>query len=102
MEVKHTPGPWHISLSAPDGKGAHKHQISSSNKTIAYAWCPMGRNDEYLFSKLEHDANARLIQVAPDLLEALERCELWFSAHKDGAVMRDVCRAAIAKARGQS
>lgn len=70
--TNHTPGPWKITLSAPNGQGSHKHQIGTSEKTVGYAWLPMDGNGNLLGSGDEHYANARLFAAAPDLLEAAE------------------------------
>lgn len=40
----------------------------------------------------------RLVAAAPELLEALLRCELWLRTHSEGKAMQEVARAAIRKA----
>lgn len=64
---QHTPGPWEISdhrLKTPIGAGP-KHIAM-----VAYFDC--GAGDPRSISPSEHNANARLIAAAPELLEALE------------------------------
>lgn len=70
-EAKHTPGPWSVVPTEPDDKphkprtvtqpvgpdSPHKYRLAD-----VYAWG----------SHAERDANARLIAVAPDLLEACQ------------------------------
>lgn len=71
MDTKHTPGPWMTTMSGrtKDG-GAHQHQIGTLEKTVAYAWVPITGDKDQMFH--EHNANARLIAAAPELLAALE------------------------------
>lgn len=79
---KYTPGPWR----------AEHASIWADNNLIAECTLPGGSAQEAL-------ANARLMAVAPELLEALEEL-----------LMDDLCecsycqrgRAAIAKAKGES
>ena len=81
MTTTHTPGPW---------------GFEESTKTIRavpqnYWLATMDSWD----GAVDHEANARLIAAAPDLLEALEEMV-------DESINREVkARAAIAKARGQ-
>ena len=87
---KHTPGPWvavartnaHIEIEAPG-------QPSYSAKKVATV------------SLTNHEANARLIAAAPELLEALK--ELMVAADRVSAepvTWLGKARAAIAKAEG--
>ncbi len=89
MTTKHTPGPWH------------------------YAECQMGAPSidtaiGDLFTSVlpleEERANVRLMAAAPDLLAALEAAHgyLVMFGTDHGDHIRSVCRAAIAKAKGQS
>jgi hypothetical protein len=57
---KHTPGPWGI-------KGAMI--MASQNRDIAW------------LSKVDTEANARLISVAPDLLAVCKEMEMWIRRH---------------------
>lgn len=61
MNVKHTPGPWHVEL---------KTHILDANRTLIANVCDRydGTNNNFLSSA---EANARLIAAAPELLEAL-------------------------------
>lgn len=101
MSSKHTPGPWTIELS---GYGSI---ICKDGKSMAVAW-PEGLGGP----SFPHEANARLIAAAPELLEALlEAVECGMvpiSSVKDGGASThsrqvrcaDMIRAAIAKATG--
>lgn len=83
MTDQHTPGPW---------------RFEESTKTVRTVlqnyW--LVRLDSWDAGEVNHEANARLIAAAPDLLEALELALV----ATDG-VWEDKARAAIAKARGQ-
>lgn len=110
--VEHTPGPWayHSWGEKASGKrfsvetADHKHGIASIAPNI---------NASTLLTMEQHEANARLIVAAPELLEALETAILRSGFYINGPTHPDVCedegdprwvgfaRAAIAKARGQ-
>ena len=86
---KHTPGPWvavartnaHIEIEAPG-------QPSYSAKKVATV------------SLTNHEANARLIATAPELLEALAALVLNIDAGGASLDAMRTARAAIAKAEG--
>lgn len=61
MNTKHTPGPWAI---IPKGKPFAGDIADNTGAVVAQAYLN------------EHQANAKLIAAAPDLLAALERIEL--------------------------
>lgn len=90
MTTKHTPGPWHY---AECQMGTPFVDTESVGDLFAAA-LPL---DEQI-------ANAHLIAAAPDLLEALEAAHGWLvlvgTDHLEPVRAR--CRAAIAKAKGQS
>jgi hypothetical protein len=78
---KHTPGPWRRNMQANTLRGAGDHFVCDMNDVAS--------------------ANARLIEAAPDLLEALREAlpALEASASYAGAINRvRKARAAIAKA----
>ena len=58
---KSTPWPW--SLEAPHAKDRSYILVSASDETLGQIWEPL--------NKAEHDANARLIAAAPELLDEL-------------------------------
>lgn len=73
-EIKHTPGPWKtdkqgIITGGPDyctsicTTGRHFY---ADRSTFGYRWAEQPHIEKM---RLEHEANARLIAVAPDLLE---------------------------------
>lgn len=82
---KHTPGPWYVTASDPDGG-----MIVTEEETITYWPC----ND---LDSAENMANARLIAAAPDMRAALNsiHAELdgkeWSSDTLDNvaAILRD-------------
>lgn len=101
MNTQHTPGPWAFALEADGGfeiTGVGGHQ-----KSFGYVICARG---EHRKSDETH-ANAKLIAAAPDLLNALELAMATLERVKPSRPCdstqgtRDVCNAAIAKARGQ-
>lgn len=97
--MKHTPGPWVHKrddlLNDYDNPGTHwnaRNIWSPGYSTIAHVI--MQHNDDG-----ESEANARLIEAAPDLLEACQML-LTLSLPRDvsGRAMVDRARAAIEKA----
>jgi hypothetical protein len=90
---KHTPGPWYYSIV-----GTNTH-IGAGNETVI---------DTDTMAVYEEDA--RLIASAPELLECLEYCKLWFEKHAPLAdhieglaelPMLTSVKAAIRKAKGE-
>ena len=99
MTTKHTPGAWSVV--------EHSHAICvqtespSKTKYGASRYAAIGGFDRNDREQLEEaHANARLIAAAPDLLEALKRCK--FDSLNMTLEDREFCRAAIAKATGES
>lgn len=83
---KHTPGPWTIVPS----KTILKYELRRADTTTAWY-------------RPEHEANARLIAAAPDLLEALQwvaRCCKGYTKSSQQEMHLDDILAAIAKATG--
>ena len=69
-KAEHTPGPWIVKYN-----DQHDHIFTQAtpHKRIANVFGGVFGNNE---ADLEHQANARLIAAAPDLLAALKRlCE---------------------------
>jgi len=113
--TQYTKGPWKITHAGRADNGAcHKHQIGTSEKTVAYTWKPITHDRGESFH--EHNANAALIAAAPDLLEALilaeAQIESFYTATMTSVKSRDEnrslkklalenVRAAIAKAEGR-
>ncbi len=96
MTTKHTPGPWLVEYGHNQKSGIRYWQIHDDLHAICQNhFCCAAENEDV------SEANASLIAAAPDLLDACERAEMWFSTHPDGKIMRDVMRAAISKAEGQ-
>ena len=97
MTTQHTPGPW---TATGDLVQTADHEIDIA-VMIAL---DVGTGKGTIYSRRE--ANARLIAAAPELLEALKRCEtelrsLW-KTQGVGAIFEtaEQARAAIAKAEG--
>jgi hypothetical protein len=66
MSTKHTPGPWQ-SFTSPSGL----IQFEKDGKSIATVW---GSDDlDRMPTRVEAQANARLIDATDDLLEALQQ-----------------------------
>lgn len=105
MESKnmHTPGPWEFSPSRSGG-----FVIAGRNKPDGYPVLPyLARTMNF---PKEHEANARLIAAAPNLLEALEwliedveytRSDFVGQPTQVRNSSVAMAKAAIAKARGQ-
>lgn len=95
---KHTPGPWNIGTK----NGA---RVWSENGETLIADADASESLRKEIKK----ANARLIAAAPELLKALtklldmhERCDAGFAPHVElRFAIRDMARAAIAKATGE-
>jgi hypothetical protein len=106
-ETKHTPGPWHVDDGTFEGI---ETGVYSADALICVA--ENGECMEMAFGDERwsvHEANARLIAAAPDLLAALSRLHeiahgSWFGddgtdSDEERAAMV-AARAAIAKATG--
>lgn len=94
---KHTPGPWLV--DAIGNVWADRDtKICDMREQPKQAECYRKKSDA------EHEANARLIAAAPELLEALETLSTEEWRDDDDPVLRAArvkARAAIAKAKGQ-
>ena len=101
---KHTPGPWVVNdFCTQDGADvavwtSHDPHTAKSICECHFSTAKEIDAGEDGCHQLEAEANARLIAAAPDMLDVLNRCEMWFSSHQDGQKMRDVCREVITKA----
>lgn len=103
---KFTPGPWHV--GCPNGK---RHYVMVGGHTII-AELPHAQGDSaYVVEQFhERESNARLIAAATDMYAELELAlryldhpdvrALPFALPAEAAAER--CRAALAKARGES
>lgn len=82
----HTPGPWRFTVAdgVPDA-------IVASNSDIGSA--PVAK----IVLGTEHEANARLIASAPELLAALQEIEQMAATFKSLGAIRNRARDAIAK-----
>ncbi|HDQ4498081.1 hypothetical protein QK407_26530 [Pseudomonas aeruginosa] len=95
--MKHTQGPWstrlvrHVGLKA----GSHVHVLTDRegfNIALISSWIDNTDTAE------EAIANSRLIEAAPDMLEALQVCIQQITALCSADDVPDQARAAIAKA----
>lgn len=93
----YTKGPWRQATRGPNGM-----PVVGDARGMMIAHVTIGHD-------CPHEANARLIAAAPDLLEALELVAAWgppccLSADeaKTFAADQEKARAAIAKARGEA
>jgi hypothetical protein len=98
-ELTHTPGPWGYVPSPPFGG----FEIAPAADIERGDW-----SREVAATYRGNEADARLIAAAPDLLDALEECEGYFTGHATvcrvgpvGRAILDRARAAIAKAEGR-
>lgn len=92
MSSKYTPGPWYRNINAKypvyAGEAPNHIHIASILKDAPES---------------EREANLRLITAAPELLEALKAIHGHLvNGDKATAVMTELARAAIAKARGEA
>jgi hypothetical protein len=100
-KVEYTKGPWSYTKIENDGYHEPAKVLAHDKETlVADCFCLNGLSSE------ESEANARLIAAAPELLEALETCfdnAKLFNRDTDACwvVVRDMCEAAIRKARGE-
>jgi len=73
MELKHTKGDWWLAKDKPFEENKTEYLVisghSASSKNIARVFKAIN------VSKEEQEANAKLIAAAPELLEALIKCE---------------------------
>lgn len=97
-ENKHTPGPWQVEFAhTQQSSGIVYWQVHDGSDAIACnQFCAAGNAE----------ANARLIAAAPDLLgalkEILESPESQENSYDCFQGLKDLARAAIAKAEGRS
>ena len=86
----HTPGPWRVS----DTDWVQGYRIQAVVSAV----------DGDDIAQVTNVPDARLIAVAPEMLEALKIITYWYNkANRDGVVLAqgiDKARAAIAKAKG--
>ena len=111
MSAQHTPGPWRLTLEPTGLPGVNVRFCIDTDYAINIAG---GQSQEHLggasgaIFEEECRANARLMAAAPDLLEALKSAERAMSNKRFAAevlehdsVVREMIRAAIAKATGE-
>ena len=99
---KHTPGPWTANKPTQSNGRAEVH-AGPMLVAQAFNWLLDAEGDEQCW------ADARLIATAPELLEALKSAERAMSNKRFAAevlehdsVVREMIRAAIARAEGQA
>jgi len=98
MNAKFTPKPWNLFSSGS------VHEISASDNIPVVTWSGF---DDSRRPNSVHQANARLITAAPELLEALEELSDLMAGVLEGTYLPDSftlqpARAAIAKATGEA
>jgi hypothetical protein len=93
----HTPGPWIASEAGPDSLAEIR---SASSTTPVVNWQGF---DDCFREDDEHNANARLIAAAPDLLAACKvALEYLAPVCISSQAIPNMLRAAIAKAEGRT
>jgi hypothetical protein len=96
QQTQHTPGPW----TADSGDGQYYGVFRESDGGgICYLSEPGGQLLPTDRNWPEHEANARLIAAAPDLLAALRNI-IAAPRNASRAFIHEIARAAIAKAEG--
>ena len=73
----HTNGPWEADATYCRTAINSKATANSPRKHVAMV--NITKNQEYEITKEEHEANARLIAAAPEMLEALRRVDNYFT-----------------------
>lgn len=76
--MTHTPGPWWLEWL----EGSRAFAIRSNENAIGYTKQQTTKAEQ--FRRDEHEANARLIAAAPELLEALEKFRDYVSSSPFG------------------
>lgn len=99
MTNNHTPGPWSYHKW---GKGSGtRFGIETADHRHGIASVAPNENASTLLSMSEHEANARLIAAAPELLAALQKIFAWVDADCDPSIQSfDIARQAMNKAIG--
>ena len=96
---KHTPGPWTATMIYGRYCAFELQPASTRARDLAF-----GKDRSGAGCVEELKANGRLVEAAPELLEALRLAVTALRAHGvgelDGALLQ--CRAAIAKATGEN
>lgn len=87
MNAQHTPGPWIV-----DGQGI-RALVRGSNGVIVAV--------RHRQPSEEHEANARLIAAAPDMLQMLRVVERHFDTEEPHPVLQADIAEVIAKATGE-
>ncbi len=97
---KHTPGPW--SVFTRDGYATYIRATNEGGKTDTFviASCECATIRKYFPTRVEAEANARLISAAPELLAALKNfVDVDYYTERERLA---IARAAIAKATGEA
>jgi hypothetical protein len=94
----HTPGPWQAIRTNPHD-GYDGFEIRAQPGPVLRGFTRTVADVYGLGSNEEHQANARLIAAAPDLLAMLKVAQLWLDV--DGRFDMQGINAAIAKAEGR-
>jgi len=104
--MKHTPGPWAYHSWKINGGSAFG--IETADHTHGLAGIYPNGNASTLLTMEQHEANARLIAAAPDLLKCLNAATKALRSYQYGngssdlaESIADVCDVAIAKATGE-
>lgn len=95
----HTPGPWTIVQDSPHNRTV-RYSIGARLPTDMATYVCTIKQPAGLITDGRHDANARLIAAAPDLLEALKAlmANVKFRRYILAGNITDFARAAIEKA----
>jgi hypothetical protein len=97
MEIKFTPGPWHLDTVVYDGNVTHTVRAPYYTEAVHFRKPKAGYTQA---EREQHNADARLIAAAPELLSAL--VAMVRLAHDQGwrPEWTEISREAITKAIG--
>ncbi|PMU87103.1 MULTISPECIES: hypothetical protein [unclassified Pseudomonas] len=87
METKHTPEPWLIQESTVYALNERRPPVNRFHASVDSGF----DNCDKRISREEVCANAKLIAAAPDLLKALERCELLLRSKRRACEDSNLC-----------
>ena len=97
MSAQHTPGPWTVQTPEKRKNGYENWNTYCVRSSRNVHLATVGHVDR--FHEDDHEANARLIAAAPELLAALEL--IYSNAAESPEWIRDRISLAIAKAKGE-
>lgn len=98
MKTKHTPGPWKLSQL---GKIKILTNIESKQGRFIATCGGFQNTTDSENTNNENEANAKLIILAPEMLETLEKLECWGAKFGMPYLMYEELISLISKAKGE-